>query len=317
MQTLLLGPSGVSVSCCCLGAMNMGGRIPADTSLAIMDAYWAAGGRFLDTANVYTTWNEGGKAGDSESLIGRWIRERGHRRDLFLATKVGLGYPGTEAGLKARQIVEECEKSLRRLGVETIDLYYAHRDDRNTPLEETLGAFADLVRTGKVRFLGASNFLSWRLAEARLLSEFKAWPSYCCLQQRMHYLRLNPAGNFSERVETTREILDYCRSNHVTLVAFSPVLKGAFARNNVPIPKEYHGPDTDARLSTLKAVAAETGHTPNQIAIAWLLARPAPVIPLFSASSLEQIHDNLGALHVRLSPEHLARLDQAGFPAAS
>lgn len=138
MKTVPFGGTGIQVSAFCLGTMNMGSRVDRTTSFAILDAYFEKGGRFIDTANVYTHWE--GRVGDSEELLGEWMRERGNRNDLFLATKVGLGYPGVEPGLPAATIERECEQSLERLGVDAVDLYYAHRDDRQTPLAESLAA---------------------------------------------------------------------------------------------------------------------------------------------------------------------------------
>ena len=150
MRKVLLGNSGVEVSIFCLGAMYFGTRNDKETSYQLLDQYVAAGGSFIDTANIYSRWVPGFVGGESEILLGEWMRERKNRNQLFLASKVGFEYPGVTRGLKARQIEEECHKSLKRMGIATIDLYYAHVDDRNTPMEETLAAFDRLVKAGKV-----------------------------------------------------------------------------------------------------------------------------------------------------------------------
>jgi aryl-alcohol dehydrogenase-like predicted oxidoreductase len=140
------------------------------------------------------------------------MRERKNRAQMFIATKVGFGYPGVEQGLRAHQIETECEGSLKRLGIDTIDLYYAHVDDRNTPQEETLEAFDRLVKAGKVRLIGASNFLAWRLEEARWVSQTHGWAEYCCIQQRHSYVRPKPGGSFAPQIAANDDLLDYCRA---------------------------------------------------------------------------------------------------------
>ena len=171
MRTVPLGKTGVEVSVFCLGTMDFGTHTDPETSYKLLDLYVEKGGFFLDTANVYARWWPGYVGGESETLLGRWMHERKNRSRLFLATKVGFEMPGVERGLRAHQIEEECEKSLKRLGIETIDLYYAHRDNPNTPLEETLEAFYRLIKAGKVRFIGASNYPAWWLEEARWISK--------------------------------------------------------------------------------------------------------------------------------------------------
>lgn len=203
MRTVPLGNTGVDVSALCLGAMYFGTRNDERTSFELLDQYVAAGGTFIDTANIYAHWVEGGQGGESESLLGRWMKARGNRADLFLASKVGFNMPGVERGLTAAQIEAECEKSLRRMGVETIDLYYAHVDDRVTPLDETLAAFDRLVRAGKVRFIGASNYLAWRLEQAHWVSKTHDWASFCCVQQRYTYLRPKPGAASTRRFRQT------------------------------------------------------------------------------------------------------------------
>ncbi len=314
MKTVLLGDTGVHVSILCLGAMYFGTKEDEKTSFRLLDQYVDAGGSFIDTANIYAHWQPNGKGGESEALLGRWMRERRNRGRLFIATKVGFEIPpqGIERSLKARRIEEECEKSLKRLGVETIDLYYAHKDDLDTPMEETLAAFDRLVKAGKVRFIGASNFPAWRLEEARWTSRTHGWAAYCCIQQRYTYLRPKPGASFGGQVSTNDDLLAYLRRRDITLLAYSPLLGGQYVNPAKPLQSQYVGPDADARLAALKAVAAEAGATANQVILAWMMQSDPAVIPVFGASSEAQMAENLGALAVTLSAEQMERLNKAG-----
>ena len=311
MKTVPFGDTGIQVSAFCLGTMNMGSRVDPETSFRIIDEYFEAGGFFLDTANVYSHWNPNGRVGDSEELIGAWMRQRGNRSRIFLATKVGLEYPGREAGLKARAIEEECEKSLKRLGIDSIDLFYAHRDDRDTPLEESLAAFDRLVQAGKVRFVGASNYPTWRLVEARWLSRTSGQAPYSCIQQRYSYLRQNPAASFASNANAAFDMFDYCKTENIPIVGFSALAKGGIVDPD-KLQDQYAGADTETRLAVLRQVAAEIGATPNQVVLAWIIHQDAPIIPLFSTSSIEQIKENLGAIHLQLSAEQMIRLNESG-----
>jgi aryl-alcohol dehydrogenase-like predicted oxidoreductase len=311
MKTLSLGKAGVEVSAFCLGAMYFGSRTDKGTSYQILDRYVEAGGTFLDTANIYARWVPGYVGGESETLLGEWMRERKNRAQMFIASKVGFDYPGVERGLRAQQIVTECEKSLERLGIDTIDLYYAHRDDRNTPVEETLEAFDRLVKAGKVRFIGASNFLAWRLEEARWASQAQGWAEYCCIQQRYSYIRPKPGASFDPQIAANDDLLDYCRAREIRLLAYSPLLGGAYTRADRAFVDQYLGPDTDARVAALGAVVEEIGATANQIVLAWMVQSDPAVIPLVGASTVEQLQEDLGAQDVKLSTEQMARLNDA------
>lgn len=313
MKTIPLGHSGVEVSALCLGTMQFGTKNDKATSYQMLDQYVDAGGTFLDTANGYAHWLvDGAKGGESETLLGEWMRERGNRDRLFIATKVGFGYPGVEKGLTAKIIEEECNKSLKRMGIETIDLYYAHSDDPDTPLEETMGAFDKLVQAGKVRFIGASNYYAWRLEEAHWTSQTNGWAEYCCLQQRYSYLRPGHRMRLGNHVLATPDIFDYAKRRNITVLAFSAMLGGVFTRSDRPLREEYAGPDSDARLKALNDVAQETGATPTQVVLAWMLHSDPPVLPLISASTADVMADNLGALEVRLSADQMQRLNEAG-----
>lgn len=314
MRTLPLGNTGEDVSALCLGVLNFGSRDDERTSYALLDQYIDAGGSFLDSANIYSHWVEGCKGGESDALLGRWMRERGNRGDLFIASKVGFEYPGVQRGLRAAQIEAECEKSLRRLGVETIDLYYAHVDDRATPLEETMSAFDRLVRAGKVRYIGASNYLAWRLEQAHWVSKTNDLTTFCCLQQRFTYLRPNPNARFGSQQVAGDAVRDYVRARRhdFTLLAYSALLGGTYTREDRPLPEEYRSADSEVRLRALREVAGETGATPNQIVLAWMLHSDPPVLPLIAVSTSEQLVENLAVLDIRLSDDQMRRLNEAG-----
>lgn len=312
MRKLPLSNRGIEVSALCLGAMFLGTRTDRDTSYHILDQYFEAGGAFLDTANMYAYWVSGYHGGESETLLGEWMRERHNRDQIIVGTKVGFQYDGVERDLKAWRIEEECNQSLKRLGIETIDLYYAHVDDYNTPLEETMEAFNRLVKAGKVRVIGASNYLAWRLERAKWISETNGWAQFCCVQQRYTYLRPRAGASFGPQVSANDDLLDYSRRNNFTILAYAALLAGAYTREDRPMPEQYTGADNEARLSVLRAVARETGATPNQVILAWMLRSQPPIIPLVAASSHEQMQENLGALAVSLSDEQIGRLDSAG-----
>jgi aryl-alcohol dehydrogenase-like predicted oxidoreductase len=312
MKRVPLGNSGIEVSIFCLGAMHFGTRIDEQTSYRLLDRYVAAGGSFIDTANIYAHWVPGFNGGESESILGRWMKTRNNRAEMFVATKVGFQYSDTKRGLRARQIEEECEKSLTRLGIDTIDLYYAHVDDRQTPQEETLEAFDRLVHVGKVRFIGASNFLAWRLEQAHWLSENNGWAEFVGIQQRFTYLRPRPGSTFDPQISANEDLLDYCRNRDITLLAYSPLLSGAYTRADRSFAEQYLGPDTEARIATLRAVAMETGATLNQVILAWMVQGDPLAIPLMAASTPEQMDENLSALSVDLNVDQLARLNDAG-----
>lgn len=313
MKTRPLGQTGVEVSALCLGAMYFGTRTDEETSRQLLDHYLEAGGTFIDTANIYAHWIPGGKGGESEALLGRWMKERRNRQQLFLASKVGFQYPGVERGLKAEQIEAECDKSLQRLGVDTIDLYYAHVDDRNTPLEETLAAFDRLVQAGKVRFIGASNYLAWRLEKAGWVSQVNNRASFCCIQQRYTYLRVKPGGSTDPQVVVNDDLLDFCRSEGLTLLAYSALLGGAYTRRDRPMPEVYLSPDSEARLAVLKQVTEETGASPNQVILAWMMQGQPSILPLIAASTPAQLQENIDALQLHLSDEQLEQLATAGI----
>jgi aryl-alcohol dehydrogenase-like predicted oxidoreductase len=237
--------------------------------------------------------------------------KRGNRSSLFIASKVGFEMPGVRRGLRAEQIEQECEKSLKRLGTDCIDLYYAHRDDRDTPLEESLEAFYRLTKSGKIRHIGASNYTAWRLEQARGVSEHNGWMDYCCVQQRYTYLRPHAGARFDPQLAVNSDLLDFCEHRKKTLLAYTPLLEGSYIRKDKPLSQKYIGPDSKARLRALKSVVLECGAAVNQVVLAWMLRSIPPVIPVFGASNEDQLRENIGALDVRMNQDQLNRLNRA------
>lgn len=311
MKLIELGKTGAKVSALCLGTMNFGSRENEDVSKQLLNQYYEAGGTFLDTANIYSFWLKGFKGGESESLLGKWIKECGNRLDLFIASKVGLAYQNTKVGLKASQIETECEMSLKRLGIETIDLYYSHVDDRNTPIEETMEAFHRLHEAGKIRFIGASNFMSWRMENAHWASKNNSWIHYCCIQQRYSYIRPTPGGRFTPQLVANEELKDFCNSRGLTLLAYSPLLNGAYTRSERTFPPQYCGADTEERLKVLNTIATELDATVNQVIFAWMIQNNPPIIPLMAVSTSFQMRENLESLNINLSNDQIIRLNEA------
>jgi len=314
MEKVRLANTDIAVSALCLGTDSIGSRIDAETSFQLLDRYSERGGNFLDTANFYASWLPGCQGGESETLLGAWMKERGNRRQIVVASKLAFDYPGCAGGLSAAQIERECEKSLRRLQSDHIDLYYAHRDDPDTVLEESMEAFDRLVRAGKVRALGASNLKVWRIAEANTVSGAKGWARYDVVEQRHTYLRPRLGADFGPQICINDDLKDYCRARRITLIAYSVLLQGAYVRADRPIAAQYAGPDAEARLAALRNVADETGATVNQVVIAWLRQGDPPVLPIIAASRLEQLVENIGALDVTLTDDQMRRLETAGNP---
>ena len=309
------GRVSLSVSQLCLGTMYFGYRTDEPTSRAILDRFVEAGGNFLDTANNYGQWH--GDAGESERVIGRWLRARGLADRVVMATKVGARtlVPGDPSpaqwqGLGAKAIREDAETSLRQLGVERLDLYYAHIDDRSTPLEETVDALAGLAERGTVGLLGASNHATWRIERARAIARAAGRPAYSCVQQEYSYLMAQPDPGQVNLI--TEELVDYATAEGLTLLAYSPVLKGSYARPGQAPPAGYAHASSQVRLAVLREVAAELGATPNQVVLAWLMQGQPPIIPITGVSTVAQLDELLGAVDLQLDDDVRARLNAAG-----
>ncbi len=310
-----LGRTGLKVSELCLGTMQWGWTTDEENAFAVMDAFMEAGGNFIDTADIYTIWAEGNPGGVSEEVIGRWLKARGNRDDVVLATKVrGRMWEGPNGeGLSRAHIMRACEDSLRRLQVETIDLYQTHWRDKETPIEETLSALDTLVQQGKVRYIGCSNYPAAWLMESLWVSDKKGLARFDSVQP--HY-------NLVHRHEFEREVQAVCVDYGIGVIPWSPLaggfLTGKYSRDNAP--QSARAAETRERyfndfgwnaLDAVRAVAAETGSTPTAVSLAWLLAQPAMTAPIIGANSVEQLRDSLGAVDLTLSPEQVQRLTDA------
>ena len=314
MEKIKLGKTNIEVSALCLGSDLIGSKIDQATSFQLFDLFHEKGGAFIDTANFYASWHPGCKGGESETTIGLWMKDRGNRDRIAISSKLGFDYPGCKGGLNASEIESECEKSLNRLQTDRIDLYYAHRDDSDTPLEETMEAFDRLIKAGKIRAIGASNLKGWRIAEANMISQIRERSRYCAVEQRYTYLRPRHGADFGPQIFLNDDLKDYCRSHGITPVAYSILLQGAYTREDRPVPAQFAGPDSDERLEVLKAIAEEAGATLNQVIIAWMRQSDPPVLPIIAGSKPEQLNENLAALDVRLSDDQMDRLNTAGNP---
>jgi aryl-alcohol dehydrogenase-like predicted oxidoreductase len=316
MRQRVIGDGRVrlTVSELCLGTMNFGYRTDERTAFAILDRFLDAGGTFLDTANNYGQWH--GEAGESERVLGRWMRSRGVADRMVVATKVGArtlrpGDPSPEhwQGLSAGHIRTDADTSRRNLGRDRLDLYYAHIDDRATPLEETVNALAELAETGTVGLLGCSNTALWRIERARGIARAAGRPAYSCIQQQHSYLL--PIPETGQTNLMSAELLDYAESEGLHLLAYSPLLKGVYTRGG-RLGNEYAHAANTARLAVLHEIARELGATPNQVVLAWLLASRPAIIPIPGASSVEQLAELLGATELTLDKAAMSRLNEAG-----
>ena len=312
MTMRTLGNTDLRVASLALGGNVFGWTIDEATSFRVLDAFVAGGGNLIDTADVYSAWAPGNSGGESETIIGRWLKATGNRDRVVLATKVGLEVVPGEKGLSRAYILQAVERSLNRLRVDTIDLYQAHRDDESTPLEETLGAFGELVRRGTVRHIGASNYTAPRLARALEVSRRHDLPRYECLQ---------PGYNLYDRGEYEAELEALCRTERLGVIPYFSLAAGFLTgkyRTEADLSKGKRGTKTKGYLNergfrilaALDAAAARYKSTPGKVAIAWLLARPGITAPIASATSVEQLRDLLDATALELDAEAVKRLDE-------
>lgn len=314
MQYRNLGRTGLQVSELCLGTMQWGWTADEAASCAVMDAFVEAGGNFIDTADVYSNWAEGNPGGVSEEIIGRWMQARGNRRQIVLATKVrGRMWDGPNGeGLSRGHIMAAVEDSLRRLQTDHIDLYQTHWFDANTPIDETLRALDDLVRQGKVRTLGCSNYPAWRLAKALWVSDKQSLARYDSIQP--HY-------NIAYRAEFERELKGLCEEEGIGVIPYSPLAAGFLTgkyRRGEPVPDSARASGIQRRylndrgftiLEALEKLGKTRGQSIVQMALAWQLSQTVITSPIIGANSVEQLNDSLGAVGVRLSDEEMKALD--------
>ncbi len=305
-------PNGLEVAPTALGAMNFGTTTSKEDAYKVLDAYIDFGGNFIDTSNNYAHWQ--GTGDESETLLGEWLKERGGRDRLVIATKVGFARHGKGQGLKKEQIEYWIDESLRKLGTDYIDLYYAHTDDPTTPLEETMEAFHNLVKKGKVRTLGGSNYDTWRFAEANSIATAKGETPYTVLQQKFTYLhpRADIAPDYIFNEAVTRECLRYLTAKDIPLVAYSSLAKGGYEVAD-RLPGDLIAGD---RLAFLKEMAAQKGVSASTLAVAWMVnlhrCEGFPrVIPLFGSSSAEHFMDNLRGVELTLTDDEMKALCKA------
>ena len=314
-----LGSSGLGTPPLVLGGNVFNNTVRGEEAFAILDRFIAAGGTMIDTADAYSVWVPGHKGGESETLIGEWLKRRGRRDDVLIATKVGL-LPG-EGGdkLEATRIAAAVEASLKRLGTDHIDLYFAHKDDEGTPLEETLGAFDALVRAGKVRAIGASQIAADRLALALDISAREGFATYSVLQTWY---------NLIERPRYEGALQELVEERGLGMLAFFGLASGFLTgkyRSPADFGKsprgkdmgQYLNPQGFAILDALDGVAAETGTSPATVALAWLAAQPTVTAPIASATSVDQLETLLAAMTLELDQGQVARLDEASLAVAA
>lgn len=305
MANRALGGSGLKTPKLVLGGNVLGWNLSGDEAFRVLDRFAEAGGAMIDTADVYSAWVPGHKGGESESLIGEWLKRRGGKGDMLIATKVG--YFG---GLSAAHIAKAVEASLARLGTDVIDLYYAHKDDAATPLEETLGAFDALVQAGKVRAIGASNYSAERLAEALDISAREGLTPYTVLQ---------PEYNLMTRGSYEGPLQALCVRRDIGVLPYFGLASGFLTgkyRSEADFGKSIRGDRMTAYLNerghrvlaALDEIAAETGATQAQVALAWLAAQPGVTAPIASATGVAQLDELLGVLTLELNSEQVERL---------
>jgi aryl-alcohol dehydrogenase-like predicted oxidoreductase len=312
MQKRRLGQSSIEVSPLCFGGNVFGWTADESTSFRLLDAFVAAGFNFIDTADSYSTWVAGHKGGESETIIGNWLKARGNRHKVIIATKVGSEVAGKK-GLSKNYILSEVEESLRRLQTDYIDLYQSHRDDPGTPVEETLEAYAELVKQGKVRVIGASNFTAERLESSLHASRQYGYPRYESLQ---------PNYNLYDRSDYESNLEPVCVKEKLGVIPYFSLASGFLTgkyRSQADLDKSARGKFVQKYLNerglrivdALERVAKEHGSTPAQVALAWLIARPSITAPIASATSLEQLNQLVQATKLELHSGDLSLLDDA------
>jgi aryl-alcohol dehydrogenase (NADP+) len=309
------GRSGLELSPLCLGGNVFGWSADEDASHAVLDAYVAAGGNAIDSANIYSGWVPGNEGGESEAIIGRWLAGRDDRDGLVIATKVGKAGGVHRSGLSRDHVLRGAEGSLRRLGTDRIDLYYAHEDDPATPLAETLAAFGELIEQGLVRTVAASNYSADRLAEALEVSVREGLPRFEGLQT---------AYNLMDRAGYEGELEEVCAREGLGVAAHYALARGFLSgkyRPGAPIPESpraagvvesYLNDRGAAVLAAVDEVAEAHGASEAQVALAWVMARPSVTCAVASATSAEQVRELAGAMDLALSEEEVSRLGSAG-----
>jgi len=313
MNRRKLGNSGLEISPLVFGGNVFGWTADEATSFTLLDAFVDAGFNAVDTADIYSRWVSGNTGGESETILGKWMKRRGNREKVIVATKVGMEFAPGKKGLSRSYILAAAEDSLRRLQTDYIDLYQSHTDDAETPLEETLGAYAELIRQGKVRAIGASNYKADRLAAALAVSRKQGLPEYQSLQ---------PNYNLCERADYEAALEPLCRNEGLGVINYFPLAGGFLTgkyRTEEDVKKsararivtKYYNPRGLQILRALDDVAKKHHTTQARVSLAWLLSRPSITAPIVSATSLDQLSDLIAAVELKLDASSIAQLNQA------
>jgi len=299
-----------------MGTMQFGWTTDEAHAFEVLDAYTESGGNFLDTADVYTRWFEGNPGGVAEEIIGRWMKARGNRDQMVVATKCrgSMGPGPNDVGLSRKHIMDAVEASLRRLNIDYIDLYQAHSDDLEAPLEETMAAFDNLVQRGLVRYVGASNYQAWRLMQSLWVSDKHGYVRYDSIQ---------PSYSLANRADYERELEPLCLEQGIGMIPYSPLaggfLTGKYRRGQAlpesgraqQVQNRYLNEKGFSMLDRVLEIADRHGASAAQISLAWLLARPGITSPITAANTVEQWQDLAGAVDVQLTPDDIGQLDEA------
>jgi aryl-alcohol dehydrogenase-like predicted oxidoreductase len=312
MKRRRLGNSELEIAPLAFGGNVFGWTVDEQTSFELLDAFVAAGFNLIDTADTYSAWAPGNTGGESETIIGRWLKRTEKREEVIIATKVGMEMRG-EKGLAKSYILRSAEESLRRLQTDYIDLYQSHQDDPATPLDETLEAYGELIRQGKVRVIGASNYSAERLREALRISEQNDLPRYESIQ---------PLYNLYDRAEFEAELEPLCLEKNVGVIGYYSLASGFLSgkyRSESDLNKSARGGGVKKYLNergfsildALDKVSKRQASTPARVALAWLIARPVVTAPIASATSLQQLNDLIEATKLELDEASLKLLDEA------
>jgi aryl-alcohol dehydrogenase-like predicted oxidoreductase len=306
-----LGKTGLEVPVIDLGGNVFGWTVKEADAFRLLDKAVDLGLNFIDTADVYSKWVPGNSGGESETIIGKWFAQSGKRQKVVLATKVGMDLGDGKKGLSAKYIFEAVEASLKRLRTEYIDLYFSHQDDKETPLEETLGAYSKLIEQGKVRYIGASNYTGARLREAMELSAKNGLAAYSVLQP--HYNLLERAGYESDLAPVVKEyalgVVPYFALASGFLSGKYKSAEDAQGKSRGPMVSKYMNERGFAVVAALDEVAKEKGATPARVALAWLIAQPGITAPIASATSEAQLEDLVEAGRLELDRESIEKLN--------
>ncbi|HUJ17735.1 MAG TPA: aldo/keto reductase [Nitrospirota bacterium] len=313
MKKRRLGNSGLEIMPLALGGNVFGWTVDEQAAFRILDAFVDAGGNLIDTADVYSRWVSGNRGGESETMLGKWLKQSGKRDRVLIATKVGSDMGPFGRGLSKTHILRSAEDSLKRLQTNVIDLYQSHRDDPNTPIEETLEAYGMLIGQGKVRAIGASNFSVERVASSLDVSSRKGYPAYQSLQ---------PRYNLYDRMDFEADLEALCRAKDLGVITYyslaSGFLTGKYRTRN-DLSKSLRGQGVGIYLNqrgfrildALDLVAKEYGSTPAAVSLAWLMARPGVTAPIASATSVEQLQDLVAATRLELDRSAIETLNEA------